>query len=232
MAGTITRMAVQKHNSERVSIFLDDEYAFSLEIMAAAQLRKGQQLSDAEIAALQGSDEQTRAYLAAVRLLGVRPRSRLEVERALREKEFSASAIAYAVERLQRERYLDDADFARYWSENRSQFRPRSARAVRYELRQKGVAAEDMEEALEAIDDDAAAWAAAQPRLNQLRSLPPEVARTKLLAFLARRGFSFESARRVWQRMLSEGEWPSADADADAADGDAESGDDAPSPAA
>lgn len=216
-------MAVQKQNSERVSIFLDGEYAFSLEIMAAAQLRKGQLLSDAEIAALQGSDEQTRAYLAAVRLLGVRPRSRIEIERALRGKQFDPTAIAYAIERLQREQYLDDAGFARYWSENRSQFRPRSSRALRYELSQKGVAAEDMEEALDAVDDDAAAWAAALPRLSQLQRLPADEARTKLLAFLARRGFAFATSKRVWQRLEREHPWPDTDPGADpGADPDAD----------
>jgi regulatory protein len=204
LEGTVTRMMVQKHNKERVSIFLDEEYAFSLEIMAAAQLRKGQMLSAAEVAELQGHDEQVRAYLAAVRLLGIRPRSRVEIERALKGKEYREGAIAYAVERLQREGYIDDADFARFWSENRSQFRPRSSRALRYELRQKGVASEDMTEALEAVDDDEAAWAAAATRLRQWQNLPADEARQKLYAFLARRGFSFERSRRVWRRVEEE----------------------------
>ncbi|MGL4651367.1 MAG: regulatory protein RecX [Caldilineaceae bacterium] len=210
MAGTITRMAVQKQNRERVSIFLDGEYAFSIEIMAATLLRRGQQLSDAEIAQLQGHDTRTRAYLAAVRLLGVRPRSRVEIERALQGKEHDADAVGWAVERLQREQLLDDAGFARFWSENRSQFRPRSSRAIRYELRQKGVANDDMAEALEAVDDDEAAWAAVQSRLGQFQSLPVEEARQKLYGFLGRRGFSFETSRRVWKRMEA-GEESAAD---------------------
>ena len=47
---TITRLQIQQKNKERVNIFLDEEYAFSLELMLAAGLRKGQQLTEAEIA--------------------------------------------------------------------------------------------------------------------------------------------------------------------------------------
>lgn len=221
MAGTITQLVVQKHDKERVSVFLDGEYAFSLEIMAAARLRKGEHLSDAEIALLCGRDEQLRAWQAALRILGSRPRSRVEIERALRAKDFPDEAIDYAVARLEGERLIDDADFARFWSESRAQFRPRSSRALRYELRQKGVASEDMEEALGGVDDDAAAWAAVQPRRRTYASLPPDEARRKVHAFLARRGFTYETSRRVWQRLEADEAEP-----AEAQSAEAQSADD------
>lgn len=204
MAGTITLLKIQKQNKERVSLFLDDEYAFSLDIMAAARLRKGQQLSDAEIAELHGEDDRTRAYHAALHQLGVRPRSRAEIEQALTRKQFSEEAIAAALTRLEGEKLLDDTEFARYWSENRSTFRPRSARALRYELRQKGVASEDIDPALEQVDDDEAAVAALEPKLRTWQALPPEELRNKALSFLARRGFSFQSAQRALRRLQEE----------------------------
>jgi regulatory protein len=201
MAGTITKLEVQQRNKERVSVYLDDEFAFGIDIMAAAGLRRGQQLSDAEIAQLQADDDNHRAYLSAVRLLGTRPRSRQELERRLREKQYAPEAITHALERLEREGLVDDAEFARYWSENRTVFRPRSTRALRFELRQKGVSNEDMEEALEAVDDDEAAWAAIQPKLDAWQRLPVEEFQQSVLTFLARRGFSSQTARRAWNRL-------------------------------
>ena len=56
MPATITALEVQKHDKERVSVFLEGEYAFSLTLIEAARLHKGQTLSDEEIAALQASD--------------------------------------------------------------------------------------------------------------------------------------------------------------------------------
>lgn len=201
MAGTITKLEVQQRSKERVSVYLDDEFAFGVDIMVAAGLRRGQFLDDAEIARLQADDDNHRAYLSAVRLLGIRPRSRQELERRLREKQYEPEVIAAAIERLQREGLVDDAEFARYWSENRTVFRPRSARALRYELRQKGISNDDMEEALKAVDDDEAAWAAIQSKIDAWQRLPVEEYQQRVLTFLARRGFSYPTARRAWSRI-------------------------------
>ncbi len=201
MAGTITRLVVQKHNPERVSVYLDDEFAFGVDILAAAGLRKGQALDDAAIATLRADDDRHRAYLAAVRLLGLRPRSREEIERALRTKQYEEAVIEAAIERLVAEGLIDDAEFARFWSENRTTFRPRGTRALRYELRQKGVANEDMEDALAAVDEDEAAFAAVERKAEAWRNLPEDEFKQKVLNFLARRGFGYATARGVLQRL-------------------------------
>lgn len=201
MAGTITRLEVQKHNPERVSVYLDDEFAFGVDILVAARMHRGQQLGDGDIAALRADGDRHRAYLAAVRLIGLRPRSRGEIERALRTKRYAEPVIEAAVERLVAEGLVDDAAFARFWSENRSTFRPRGTRALRYELRLKGVANEDMEPALAAVDEDEAAWAAVARKAEAWRHLPEEEFKQKVLNFLARRGFGYATARGVLNRL-------------------------------
>lgn len=200
MAGKITRLQQQKNNAERVSVFIDDEFAFGVSINTAAQLAKGQFLSDAEIAALQTDDEYERAYQSALHFLGARPRSADEVQRSLQKKGFDEETIAAAIARLVEHHYLDDEEFARYWLENRSRFRPRSARAIRYELRQKGVERAAIEEALAGMDEDEAAWAAAASKLDRWRDLPEDEFTHKLAGFLARRGFGFDTVRRTVQR--------------------------------
>jgi regulatory protein len=202
MSGTITKLEVQKKNKERVNVHLDEAYAFALDIMAAALLRRGQFLSDAEIADLQDEDTRKRAYFYGVRLLGNRPRSRSEIEQKMRQKEYAPDVIESALARLEREGLVDDAEFARYWSENRTQFRPRSARALRFELRQKGVSNEDMNEAVGALDEDEAALAALISRSHTWQRLSAEDAREKAMGFLARRGFSYEVSNRAWKHFL------------------------------
>jgi regulatory protein len=190
----------QKNNPERVSVFIEDEYAFGVTLDAALHLAKGQHLSDAEIAALQDDDELDRAYQSALHFLGARPRSSEEVQRNLQKKGFGEEVIAGAIARLIEQRYLDDEEFARYWLENRSRFRPRSAKAIRYELRQKGVEREAIEEALEGLNEDGAAWAAAESKLDRWRDLPEDEFTQKLSGFLARRGFGYDTVRRTVQR--------------------------------
>ena len=208
MAGQITSLQQQKNNQERVSVFLDGEFAFGVTLDAALHLAKGQYLSDEEIAALKADDEHERAYQSALHFLGARPRSSAEVQRNLREKGFDDELIAASIARLLEHGYLNDEEFARYWLDNRSRFRPRSAKAIRYELRQKGVERDAIESALEELDEDAAAWDAAASKLARLRDLPRDEFEQKLGGFLARRGFSYETSRRVVQRA-----WQAVQAD-------------------
>lgn len=207
MAGTITLLQQQKNNPERVSVFLDGEYVFGVTLDAALHLAKGQYLSDEDIANLQESDDLDRAYQSALHYLGSRPRSTTEVQRNLQEKGFGEEQIATAIERLLEHHYLDDEEFARYWLDNRSRFRPRSARAIRYELRQKGVESAAIDAALEGMNEDDAAWDAAVGKLDRWRNLPEDEFERKLSSFLARRGFDFAAVRRIvrraWQSIQS-----------------------------
>ncbi|MBX3010520.1 MAG: RecX family transcriptional regulator [Caldilineaceae bacterium] len=198
----ITRLQVQQKNKERVNIFLNDDYAFSLDLMLAAGLKKGQVLATAEIAALQAEDEGKRAYAAALTFLGQRARSQTEVEQRLQQRDFSPTAIDQTVARLQQEGYLNDTTFGEQWVANRQRFRPRSERALRYELRRKGMDATVVDAVLEeaAIDEDAAAWAALEPKLARWQGLDHTALMQKAGGFLARRGFGHAVARRAVER--------------------------------
>jgi hypothetical protein len=69
MAGTITALKLQKKNKERVNVYLDGRYAFSLAAIEAAKLKRGQLLSDQEIEGLLGRDSFQKAYGRALRFL-------------------------------------------------------------------------------------------------------------------------------------------------------------------
>jgi regulatory protein len=193
MAGTITELKFQQRNKERVNIYLDGEYAFGLNAVEAARLHKGQVLSEAEIAELKDQDERNRAFDRAVKFLSYRPRSRVEVERYLRGKSIDKAVRDDVIGRLEQAKYLDDEAFARFWLENRERFRPRGARALRYELRQKGVGDEIISQVLSDLDDEASAWRAVEGRLSRWSSLPGEEFRQKVVGYLSRRGFDYST---------------------------------------
>ena len=170
----------------------------------ATRLRKGQPLSDAEIAALRTQDDVDKAYQAALHYLAARPRSRTEVERQLARKGHAPEAVDAALNRLEQREYVDDEAFAAYWVDNRSRFRPRSAAALRYELRQKGVDAASIQAATEELDEAAAAWTAVESRLSRWQSLTEDELEQKIASFLARRGFSVAIARQTTRRAWEE----------------------------
>ena len=200
MAGTITALEIQKRNKERVNLYLDDEFALAITVIVATSLRKGQYLSDVEIEHLKQGDEQNKAYERAVRFLGFRPRSQHEVEIYLREKGYSTEISDDVVRCLVEQKYLDDKEFVRFWLDNRGQFKPRGERALRYELRQKGVANHLIEAALSEVDEDELAWAAVERKLDGWKNLPQLELKKKLTGFLGRRGFNYETINMINQR--------------------------------
>jgi regulatory protein len=200
MAGTITALKIQKHNKERVNIYLDDKYALAVTAIVAATLTKGQYLTDAEIEQLRDHDERDKAYEQSIRFLGYRARSQAEVERHLQQKGYSPEAVSETVNRLLAQHYLDDEAFARTWLNDRQRFRPRSQQALRYELRQKGVAEEVISTALSDLDETELAWAAMKQKLFQWQHLSEDDFKKKALGYLGRRGFNYELARTVTER--------------------------------
>ena len=204
MTGQITALRYQKKNRERVSVYLDGRFAFGLPAIVAARLKRGQVLSEAEIEALQQEGSLEAAYEQSLNFLSYRPRSRAEVVAYLRKRELSDDQIEQVIARLERVGLVDDEAFTRFWVENREQFRPRGPRALRYELRGKGIAPELIEEALAAIDFTDSAYRAASKKVRQFGRLEEPQFRRKMIDYLARRGFDYETAEQVAHRCWQE----------------------------
>jgi regulatory protein len=204
MPGTITALRLHKRNRQRVEVDLDGRQAFTLTLMEAAHLHRGQFLSDAEIGALQARDAHERAHEDALRYLSFRARSSAEIERYLAGREYPPETVTAEVQRLQEAGLLDDAAFARAWVDEREKLRPRGPRALRQELRQKGLNEETITEVVTGVDAEASAYEAGRSRLARLRGLDYWQFRQKLGAFLARRGFEYDTSRGVVDRLWRE----------------------------
>ena len=211
MSPTVTRLRFQSKNPERVNVYLDGAFAFSLPAVEAAPLRRGQVLTEEEVQALRDLDAFHRAYERALRFLKYRPRSVWEVRQYLQRKGEPEERIDAVVAKLQAHRWLDDAAFARLWVENRQAFRPRGERALRWELRRKGVDDATIEAALAEVDSEAEAVALALQRAERWKDLDARTFRQRMLGYLTRRGFDYaeavEATQKAWE-ALGRGEPP------------------------
>lgn len=197
-------MRFQKRNKDRVNIYIDDQFALGLAAIEAARLHVGQTLTDDDIARLKAQDEVEKAYERALNFLSYRPRSEAEVRRNLRKKDVDDEAAELVVKRLTRAGLLNDREFARYWVDNRVKFNPRGPRALRHELRLKGISASIIADTLADLDEEPMACQAAEAGARRLARLEPEPRdfRRKLKAYLARRGFSYEVIRPLIEEMV------------------------------
>ena len=189
-------------------------------------------------------DDPADVLAAAARFLGTRPRSADEVRRRLRDAGYRADLVEGTLDRLTELGYLDDAAFARAWVESRDRTRPRGARALRDELRRKGVAVTDAEAALaereagasgddpddprlapgageravsEASDEAAAERLLARKGAGLLREPDLRKRRAKAYGLLARGGFDPGTAGRASTAWLAKVRNMSTDEDTEPA---------------
>ena len=137
-----------------------------------------------------------------------RSRSETEIRQHLQKRGVGVDLVELVMGRLRSSRLADDGRFARTWVENRATFRPRSRRALAWELRHKGISAGEIEAALQDVDDANMALQAGLQYAHRLRNNPWPDFRRKLYAYLARRGFTSAvigtAVARAW-RETTEG---------------------------
>jgi regulatory protein len=156
---------------------------------------------------------------AAARFLEARSRSVSEVRRRLGGAGYRPDLVEGAIARMTELGMLDDEAFARTWVESRDRARPRGERAIREELRQKGIDRETVDVVLEERRDraatlaesaaeagDAAPASADRTAAKRLlaknaralaRVADPRQRRQRAYALLARHGFDPETCREV-----------------------------------
>ena len=217
--GKITAMTFQKRTQDRVNLFIDGKFAMGIPSIEAARFKVGQTLDAADIEQLAHLDAESLAYDRAVKFLSYRPRSVTEVRRYLRGKKIDEQVGEDIITRLIDLQYLDDSEFARWWIENRTEFSPRGAYAIRQELRVKGVPDGIIAEAIECHLPDAkdSLENLARRRAPRLSNEDQYTFRRKLSAFLLRRGYSYEDIGPVIDSLWSEIESQQAE-DSDATD--------------
>jgi regulatory protein len=149
-------------------------------------------------------DRVERAYRLAVRLVGRRPRTEHELRASFGRLGLSEPEQEGLLQNLRRAGLVGDAEFAAAWLENRMVFRPRSAGALRAELRARGVPGEVVEQALHRFDEERAAELAARQGMRKYQHLSPESFRQRLSAYLTRRGFQHSTVGPLIDRLAGE----------------------------
>lgn len=239
----ISAIEPQQKHKERVSIFLDGQFAFGLymDVVVDYRLKVGQELSDSLVEELKTADAFRAAYDKALGYLAVRPRSEREVKQYLRnkliyqhpdyagisheEKDTFVStqerSISKIMQKLSDASFIDDAAFAKWWIDNRRQFRPRGKRLLLLELQAKGVSAQDIETALitpdetghfrsetekggQQYDEAADAYVLAEKYARKHMSMDEYQFKQKVGRYLASKGYDWDIIEVVVKKLRDE----------------------------
>ena len=156
-------------------------------------------------------DPEARARQVCLTLLTFAPRTRAQLAVALRRRGIPEGVADEVLARFEDVGLIDDAAFARSWVESRHYSRGLAGRALSAELKQRGVAADEIRAALdEQLSPDAEATAARRlvdRRIPGTRGLPADQRTRRLAGMLARKGYPPGLAYRVIREALeAEGE--------------------------
>ena len=198
MPDVITAITVQQKNKDRLNVFINHQYTFSIHRQHLTAFKQGDIITPADIERLKNADEADTAYFRALYFLKFRPRSRYEIQRYLKDKKFLPETVTGTVRRLEDAGYINDNDFARLWVENRMRCKPKGIVALREELREKGIASEIIQTVLADLDEKQAAWDAVRPKLRHWNALEKEEFKKKAVGYLTRRGFRYSLCSEIF----------------------------------
>jgi regulatory protein len=154
-----------------------------------------------------GQDPEAAAMAVCLRLLTAAPRTRAQLEQALRRRAVPPQAAETVLDRLARGRLIDDALFAQMWVESRHHSRGLARRALSAELRQRGVSESDVTGAVAELgpeQEEQAARRLVAGRLAATRGRPAAARMRRLMGLLARRGYPAGMAYRVVREALEQ----------------------------
>jgi regulatory protein len=193
----ITAIKAQIKNTQRISVYVDDTYAFSLtqNQLLEHKLHSGKELDKAQLAELKRASDYGKLLERTMNYIMIRPRSLKEVRDYLWRKEADPEMGEAIIAKLQKNNYLNDASFAKSWVRARQLTKPVSKRRLTAELRQKGVVTEEIEQALqqEAYDEQAAL----REIITKKRKLTRYQDEQKLMQYLARQGFGYDMIKQA-----------------------------------
>lgn len=153
------------------------------------------------------ADPESVARTIVLTKLTAQSRSRHELEEALAAKAVPAEVSAAVLDRFEEVGLVDDTAFADTWVQSRQASRGLARRALRQELRRKGVDDEVIAESLDSLDPDAEIAAArrlVERKLPSTRNLDAPVRFRRLTGMLARKGYPGGLAIRVVREALAD----------------------------
>lgn len=209
---TITKLTAGVKDPNRVNVFLDGHFAFSLDVAQVVELdvKVRQSVDEKRLKVLRDASDFGKLYQRTLEWVLTRPHSVRETEeylhrrkqkrvqmnrqRAREEKrplpELQEHTMKLVVERLIEKGYLDDAKFATFYVENRMVRKGISQKRLRLELKRKGVSDEVAKRALDEVERPEA-----DEILKVIKKKRAKYDDYQLVGYLVRQGFDYQKSK-------------------------------------
>ncbi len=197
----ITKLEIQKNNSERVNLYLDEKFfsGISLELTIREHLKVGQEIDEEHLNNLILEDEKGKALAKAIKYIGSNLKTTKQVKDYLKKKDYNCHTIAYVIDKLAEYKYLDDDNYARAYILTYSD--KYGKLKLKLQLQLKGVSEDIIDKYLDNVDSSSIENVAKKYMKN--KEINFENCQ-KLSRFLYSRGYDFSEINSLVNRLKEE----------------------------
>jgi regulatory protein len=199
----ITALKAQVRDSQRVNVYVDGVYSFSLGLddVLRLKIKNNQQVTEDNIASYKKISQNSKITAASLEWVLVRPRSVKELQDYLRRKKIDPDVALDISNQLQQKGYIDQQRYAT-WTTERLRRKAYSSRAISAALLKAGIAKDNAALTTPHTDTDALMTV-----LQKVASRPRYADPKKLTAYLLSKGFLYSDVRQAlvsWQQRSDE----------------------------
>ncbi|MBL7036425.1 RecX family transcriptional regulator [Candidatus Microgenomates bacterium] len=199
---TITSIKPQK-KGKRVNIYLDGKFSFGLDLENYMRLglKIDQELSEEEVGEIVKKGEFQKTSDKLLNFAMIRPRSKSEITDWLRRKKVNETIHTGLFNKLKRLELLDDEKFAKWWVNQRLEFRKKSKKEIQFELRSKGISNEVIKNVLDGfeIDEEQIVKDLIKQKKYKWERYEKKVREQKMKEYLMRKGFGWNIISKMVQ---------------------------------
>lgn len=200
----ISKIQIQKKNSDRCSVFIDGKFKLGLtkELVVQYGLFEGAEITEQEISEIKHKAEKVKIMNRAFKILHYRQRSVKEMRNRLLRIGFDEILVDEVISELVVDKSLDDERFARAFINDHTSLKPKGNRYIINELTKKGIGNETIECLLENRDEKQMILEFIEKKARNL-NIHERKDRQKLLRRLLSRGFT---SNLVYEIVKAKGE--------------------------
>ena len=191
---TITDLKPQAKNKKRVSVYLDGAYYCGLDLATAVKnrLKIGSVIDEQKIIEIQMESELQSCFDYAITLISATVKTEREIAERLVRKGYLPEICKSAVEKLKSYGYIDDGDYAKRFVSSHS--KTKGKRLIGLQLRQKGVSADEIENALSSIENQSETAKKVAEKYLKNKQIDSKILQ-KCYKYLLSKGFDYDDAK-------------------------------------
>ena len=204
----ITKIEIQKRNKERVNVYLDEEYAFSIsaELVYKENLKVKDEVDIDRLKSVADKESYIRCKNSALKIIERSYKTEKEVIEKLKLKGYDDKHIDSSIQFLKDYNFLNDNYYAEAFVRDR--INTKGSQKIKQDLMRKGISKDIIEEKISYIDKNAEkdiARKLAEKKIGIIKKSENDIYKIsgKLYRFLISKGYTYDIVKEVVKDVMS-----------------------------